>query len=137
MRLDLWQLGFQFQNLIIAVEAGLLMVWDTTLITDGDYQLRLRAYSEDNSINEFVISFISIRNYTPTVEPSPLAMSVFVDPTDTRINPTESPVVRPTNLPENPLELSSRNLAMSLVYGFLSILGLIVISSIYSRWQRK
>ncbi|MFH2040598.1 MAG: hypothetical protein ABIJ65_14290 [Chloroflexota bacterium] len=128
---------FPISESSIGVEAGLLFVWDTTLISDGDYRLRLRVFSEDNSIIEFVIPFLSIRNNTPILVPSPSVTSVLVDPSGSRNSPTVSPVVRPTKLPDNPLELSSRNLALSAFYGFLSIFGLILISIIYSRLKRQ
>ena len=120
-----------------SVKADLLYSWDTTLITDGDYRLRLRVFSEDNSISEFVISIITIRNYTPTKVPSPTTTLVFLDPTATRVSPTEALVLKPTELPENPLALSTSDLAKSLIYGILTIFSLIGISSIYSRWLRK
>ena len=120
-----------------SVEADLIFSWDTTLITDGDYRLRLRVFSEDSVISEFVIPIITIRNYTPTIVPSPIATSVVLAPTATILIATETPALKPTGLPENPLALSPGDLAKSLIYGMLAILGMIGISIIYSRWQRK
>ena len=132
--IDTW---FPISKSSDSVEDDLIYSWDTTLITDGDYRLRLRVFSEDSSISEFVISIITIQNYTPTTVPSPSSTSVFLEPTATRLSPTETPVLIPTVLPKNPLALSTSDLAKSLIYGILIIFGLIGISSIYSRWQRK
>jgi len=128
---------FPLSNTSNSVKADLLFAWDTTHITDGDYRLRLRVFSEDDSISEFLISIITIRNYSQTTIPSISATSVLLDPTSTILSATETPLLRPTLLPENPLALSSGDLAKSLIFGILTILGLIGISIIYSRGHRK
>jgi hypothetical protein len=119
------------------VEAGLLTSWDTTSITDGDYRLRLRVVLEDGSIQEFVISRVHIRNYTPTETPVPSATPVSSNPTAAMHRTTMTPVIVPTGLPENPLVLSPTEIFTSVIYGVVAIFGLIVISGIYSRWQHK
>ncbi|OGN73022.1 MAG: hypothetical protein A2X25_10760 [Chloroflexi bacterium GWB2_49_20] len=128
---------FPISNSDMSVKAGLLTNWDTTTITDGDYKLRLRVILEDDSIQEFVISHVFIRNYAHSETSSPTATPVLVFPSATIPSSTITPVVLPTDLPENPLVLSPKEIITSVIYGFVVIIGLIIISSIYSRWQHK
>jgi hypothetical protein len=55
------------------VTAGLLATWDTSLITPGDYALRVAAYFSDGSENEAVTHGIRVRHgsspaSTPSIE---------------------------------------------------------------------
>ncbi|HID83926.1 MAG TPA: hypothetical protein EYP54_02210 [Anaerolineales bacterium] len=49
---------------------GLLAVWDTTTLTDGDYLLRLQYTTQDGQT--FVLRIkLRVRNYTPIETPTP------------------------------------------------------------------
>lgn len=128
---------FQISKSLKSVNSDLLYAWDTTGITDGDYRLRLRVYSNDDLRSEFVVSLISIRNYTPTTVPLIPATIFPLGTTATGVVATETQILEPTRLPENPLSLSSGDVAKSLIYGLLTILGLIGISFFYSQWHHK
>ncbi len=88
---------------------GLLAVWDTTTLTDGDYLLRLRYVTQEGATYTVQIK-LRVRNYTPveTATPSPtptLAPGSTARPTLTPTStPTPSPVP-PTPLPPNPAAL--------------------------------
>ena len=72
---------------------GRLAVWDTTLITDGNYRLLVRVIAGDGSITDYLVENLRVRNYSPvetavstiietqavvtataTLEPSPTAI---------------------------------------------------------------
>lgn len=56
------------------VSAGELASWDTTLITDGEYRLRVRVLDEEGNSVEAHVRGLRVRNYTPVeterVEPT-------------------------------------------------------------------
>lgn len=127
---------FPISQSTTSVESGLLATWDTTLITDGEYRLRLQVISVDKSVTEFVISSITIRNYSPISTFTPTRVQT-IEPTTIKLIATNTPVLFPTKLPENPLILSGRDFSISIFYGVLAVLILVFLSNIYFRWLRK
>ena len=83
-----------------------------------------------------MISEISIRNYTPTLVSTPTLDYSILDSTQLMVQSTETPVIKPTDLPGNPLELNLFDITKSMLYGFILIIGLIGISFLYSRTKR-
>ena len=124
------------------VTDGLLAAWDTSLITDGDYHLRLRVTLQDGTILESLVTGLRIRNQlptetatlapTPTLEPS--ATAEFIPPS-TPLPPTPQPaptstrLPTPTPLPPNPATVSESQIYASLGRGILvAFLALLVIA---------
>ena len=132
-QLDTW---FLLSKSSEGVVETTIYTWDTSLITDGDYRLRLKVFSEDGSSNEFMISEILVRNYTPTLVSSPTLDYDIYESTQILVQPTETPEIKPTDLPGNPLELKLFDITKSMLYGFILIIGLIGISFLYSRTKR-
>jgi len=83
------------------VTEGLLAAWDTNLVTDGDYDLRLRVTLQDGTILETLVTGLRVRNRTPT-ETATLAPTFSPGPADT---PVPSPLP-PTPMPAPTLALS-------------------------------
>jgi hypothetical protein len=52
------------------VQDGTLGQWDTTIIADGNYQLRLRALRNDGTFDEVTVTGIAVSNAVPTVLPT-------------------------------------------------------------------
>lgn len=48
------------------VQDGTLASWDTTLITDGDYRLRVQVKFADGTTDEYLVPDLQVRNYTPS-----------------------------------------------------------------------
>jgi outer membrane biosynthesis protein TonB len=67
---------------------NVLETWDTTLLPDGNYSLRLRVVRRDGNYGEYFVRQISVANTQPTDTPTP---EVTPTPTDT-----------PTPLPPTP-----------------------------------
>ena len=67
---------------------NVLETWDTTLLPDGNYSLRLRVVRRDGNYDEYFVRQISVANAQPTDTPTP---EVTPTPTDT-----------PTPLPPTP-----------------------------------
>ena len=106
-------------------EGGLLAAWDTTTISDGTYNLRLRVFSPGSN-QDVVIYSLRIRNYTvdtPAPTSTPLASatsSATPTPTITLTFtplPTETPYSTPTRLPPNPASLRTDEIVFNLGRG--------------------
>lgn len=126
-----------------AIQDGVLVHWDTTTITDGNYALRLRVYLTDGGYQDAFVRDIRVRNYTPveTATPLPLPTATLtpVPPTSILPTPTVTPLPpTPTPLPPNPVALSRQQIQTSAGYGTLLTFFLFVIlgAGIYLRHSR-
>ena len=94
---------------------GLLETWDTTIIPDGTYSLRLRVVNRTGNYSEIFARGIMVANAEPTETPTPTdtplptptitpaATPTFMIPTSPLAQPTPTPTLaRPTRsaLPE-------------------------------------
>lgn len=121
-----------------------LAVWDTTLITDGDYMLRLRVSFEDGTSQEVTVP-VKVQNDTVPTTPTPEPVSTSAEvnglfPTPFLLaaspTPTDVPAPTPTALPSNPASLKRSEIYASLGRGALVILGLFVLAGIIIRIRR-
>lgn len=121
-----------------------LATWDTTLISDGEYVLRLRAYLSDGTFQE-VIATVRIQNDTPILTPTavvtatpnrldegiPTPFLVAASPT-----PTLTPRPTPTPLPTNAVSLTQTSIYTSFGRGVLVIIGLFIFAWVILRFRR-
>lgn len=73
----------------VPVVQGRLGLWDTTIIPDGLYSLRLRIVRLDGNYDEYFVRGIQVVNSRPTETPTP-------EETPTPAPPTETPTATPT-----------------------------------------
>jgi len=99
---------------------NVLETWDTTLLPDGNYSLRLRVVRRDGNYDEYFVREIAVANAQPTdtptapavVTPTPTNTPTPLPPTPTIVIelpvlpsptpqplPTTAPVIRPTPTP--------------------------------------
>jgi hypothetical protein len=106
--------------------------WDTSAITDGEYDLRLLVFFADGTTRQVIAPGLRVRNYSPieTGTPAPSPTLDPGQPTPT-LTPTASPPApSPTPLPTNPVipgaqrTLASLGLGVGLVVGLFAALGL-------------
>src|SRR6185436_11212212 len=125
---------FTLQTFSQPVRDSALAVWDTTIITDGDYILRLHVTLADGTFQDVTVP-VKVQNdipfSTPTSVPTATAESVFVQiPTPFLLaaspTPTEVPRPTPTALPTNSAALNQNAIYTSLGRGALVILGLFI-----------
>lgn len=115
--------------------------WDTTRITDGNYDLQITArFSEEIIIRERVDQ-LRIRNYSPietqTPDPEHEAAGEETAAVPTATNPT---VPTPTPLPENPVSLQTDEILGAVGKGLIVVgvfFGLGGIYSLVKRIRRK
>jgi len=128
------------------VTDGLLAAWDTNLVTDGDYTLRLRVTQQDGTILETLVTGLRVRNQTPTETATP-APTFTPGPADTPIPsplpptpmpaPTSTRQPTPTPLPSNPAAVTPDEITFFLGRGILLALLTFVIVGIFIRLRRN
>lgn len=138
---DTW---FPLQTSTQPVTNSPLAVWDTSLITDGDYLLRLRVFQTDGTFQEVTLP-VKVQNDTPIPTPSPAVTATpsrleIQPPTPFLIaaspTPTPTPRPTPTPLPPNPASLDLSLLYTSLGRGALVILCLFAFAAFLLRFRR-
>jgi hypothetical protein len=118
------------------VEDGILAIWDTTSISDGVYDLRLRVLDADGKSLEVVNSSLRVRNYTPVETATPTAFVPAATPFPTHTaTPTLYPT--PTVLPTNPAVLSTKDVSKGIGYGGLAAILLFLVLGMYLWLRRK
>jgi len=140
---DQWQLLGLHE---MQVTDGRLEAWDTSLVPDGTYSLRLRVVRTDGNYDEYYVRQLSVVNAqpteTPTATPTPLATRTPLPPTPTVIieqPPTSTP--RPTSTPGpavgtpepqagSELNITAQGLGKALLYGAGATVGLFVLMGI-------
>jgi hypothetical protein len=137
---------FMMDNRSQVTQVGLLAIWDTTVIPDGTYALRLRVIRKDSNYDERVVGQLIVANTRPTETPTPEnTPTPTVTPTPRPPTPTivveqpalQTPTPRPTSTPTATGEatpsarpsqtgngLSLRGLAQSFVMGGAAALGI-------------
>jgi len=138
----------------VQVTDGRLETWDTSLVPDGTYSLRLRVVRKDGNYDEYYVRQISVANAlpketeTPTATPTPAATSTPLPPTPTVIieqPPTATP--RPTSTPGpagvtpepqtgGGLNITAQGLSKAFLYGAGGTIGLFLLMGILTTLRR-
>jgi hypothetical protein len=126
---------FVLQTSGLGVTNEVLAVWDTTSISDGDYDLRLRVSLQDSTFLEASVMGLQVRNYTapptPTPEPTSTSTPRIEAPTAMLLAATATPTLpppgTPTPLPPNPAALADTEIFASLERGAL-LIGLLFLA---------
>lgn len=152
-----WEITFGYANdssgtwFLIAegeeqISLGELTQWDTTTITDGDYNLRLTVYLQGGRREHHIVNNLRVRNYSPieTITPTPtLTSTPFTEtprpsltPTGTT-QPTETLIPStPTPLPTNPVTITQSDINNSLIQGAAGALAAFVLIGLYLSIKR-
>jgi len=146
---DQWQLLGLHE---MQVTDGRLETWETSLVPDGTYSLRLRVVRTDGNYDEYYVRQISVVNAqpteTPTATPTPLATRTPLPPTPTVIieqPPTATP--RPTSTPGpaggtpepqtgTGLNITAQGLGKALLYGAGATVGLFLLMGVITTLRR-
>ncbi|MBV6394623.1 MAG: hypothetical protein HFACDABA_00189 [Anaerolineales bacterium] len=130
---------FLIANVDQPINDGLLAQWDTNLVTDGDYDLRLRVTLQDGSILDSVVTGLRIRNLTPTetatvpptVTPEFYETAAPTSPPTITPAPTATHLPTPTPLPPNPAAVTQAEIISSLTRGlFIAFLAFLIIGAL-------
>ena len=137
-----WFLIYQTDS---PVTDGLLAAWDTSLVTDGEYHLRLRVALQDGSILESLVTGLRIRNQLPTETPAPTFTPPGLEPipVSSPLPPTSMPaptstrLPTPTPLPPNPASLTDSQIYAFLLRAILATFLAFIIIAIILRLRRS
>ena len=129
----------------VPVVQGRLGLWDTTIIPDGIYTLRLRVVRLDGNYDEYMVHGIQVLNTQPTdtptpeVSPTPEAPTNTPEPTVTvvigvptvasptaRPSSTLPPTALPSDTPEPPVDLPFQNVSDAACWGAGATVALFV-----------
>lgn len=133
---DLTGTWFPLLQTTQAVRDNVLVVWDTSTITDGTYKLRLRVTTQDGQILETIVEGLRVRNYTP-IEAQPTPASELQTATEMTAAVTPSPVPpTPTELPANPARVTNEALTFSLKCGLVGAVGAFLALGVYLMLRR-
>ncbi len=110
--------------------------WDTTSITDGNYNLRIVAEYQDQAAIYALVPNLRIRNYS-AVETSTPIPSDSEGTIDSELSPTPEPTLQntPTLLPENPLIVEQEDLSRTLRISLIAVVVLFIVGGAY--WMIK
>jgi hypothetical protein len=142
---DPTQTWFVMQSSTLPVFEGDLGTWDTTTLTDGDYELRLQVFLLDGSMQETKVTGLRVRNYTPVPTPTPTqtptAIAQFAPPTAQLIAPAAATATQslptPTPFPANPVSLEVLAISEALGRGAALTLLLILGFGLILRLRRE
>ena len=109
------------------VKDDLLAIWDTSTITDGQYQLRLIVRTKDGGRKEVVVPDILVANYSPSPTETPGFEKTMLPQTPVNTEKTEV-VISPTFLSANPAVIEDNEIrAAILTGGLVGIVFVIII----------
>ena len=106
--------------------------WDTSQLTDGNYDLRVLAEYQDGAAIFENIPGLRIRNYSPVESPTPAPVQNGGLEDETAI-PSATPLPRstPTPLPANPAAVREGDLSRALTISGISVAGLFFLGMMY------
>jgi len=123
---------------------GPLAIWDTTMISDGDYILRLRVFVDNGTFQDAFVPF-TILNDAPVPTSTPMSngnqnLSDNQAPTPFFVAPSPTPTktLRPTPspFPNNSAALDRSEIYGSLARGAFVIVGLFILVALLMRVRR-
>jgi hypothetical protein len=129
---ETWFLITQSQS---PITDDILGEWDTSVLSDGDYSLRLTVHRIETSPIEITIEGIRVRNYSPIETDTPSKPANSITPTVIENTPTtkasgisQSPLSTPTPLAKNPAEINPQEIESSIqkgaIFAGIFLLGL-------------
>lgn len=146
---------FPLARLTQPVQESTLAAWDTTQISDGEYSLRLRVYSQDGTFQDFTVTGLQVQNNAPpatstsvpaasqpaevvpaSTEESPLVVESAPASTAAPV-PVSSSGPTPEPLPANPAALRVDQINFYLIRGALLAFALFVVLGLFLRLRRN
>jgi len=128
------------------VMSGELAQWDTTTISDGDYDLRLTVFRQGGRREHDLVKDFRVRNYSPIESATPIPTLTATPYTETprpsltptrTLPPTGTTIAdTPTPLPTNPVTITEPDIKNSLIRGGAGALAGFVLVGLYLSLKR-
>jgi len=133
-----WFLITQSEEAIIG---GVFAEWDTSQISDGEYQIRVVLYQQNGNMTENHIPNVRVRNYSAIETNTPIAPTETIPstatdspvPTATDIPTATTPPATSTPSAPNPAQISNAMVINSALKGVGVAFGLFIVFGIYQR----
>jgi hypothetical protein len=115
------------------VNPGKITDWDTSIVSDGNYDLRVTVFLKDGSHQSVIVSALRVRNYSPVETATPAKPGAALENSSQASTAVPTRTPRPTQPPyrTNPAVLTSADLNSSLVRGGIAGLGFFLVFGIY------
>lgn len=115
--------------------SGFKAEWDTTTITDGEYDLRIVVTSGEDQ-QTTIIPGIRVRNYTPIETNTPFptftpAPEDTIAPTMTQTSTLTPLPLKDTPLPPNPVHINNRQITSSIGSGAIIAISALTLIGLY------
>lgn len=119
---------FSIGSISQPVANGILTVWDTSTISDGDYKIKVTVNYTGGEAQEVVVNQVLVRNYTPVQSTATPVPQVMVNPET--ITPTfmATQLAVATPYPLNPGALTALQVRSGLQFGI--ILGVLAMAAL-------
>ena len=112
-----------------------LVTWDTTKITDGSYNLRLRVYLADGSDLDILVTNLVVKNESSIEIKTPTSTLLTNLPVSSPTS-TSIPFPTPTSFSPNQAIVTNRDVSQSILYGVLAIILLTMMFGLLSRFRK-
>jgi len=125
---------FLIQQSTEPVQDGVLAQWDTTVISDGDYQLRVIVNLINGQKEEVRIKGLRVRNYTAVETNTAISLSSLSAPITSTVEVKDTASVSPTlefRKSPNPAHIGGDRLLASVVAGALVVTVLFLLIGLY------
>ncbi|MCC7118795.1 MAG: hypothetical protein IT310_09740 [Anaerolineales bacterium] len=121
-----------------------LAIWDTTAITDGEYDLHLRVHFQDGSVQDAVIKGLKIQNEVPLATQTPTEVFEIAASAAPQAEATQLPqptatlfFAQPTDLPANPASLNSAAIPAAFLRGALTVIIVFLCAALLLYLRKK
>ena len=115
-------------------DGNIAIEWDTTTISDGNYDIKIVIKCADDTTREALANNIRVRNYsqieTNTPDPFHRETNGTPEPTNTATM-TATPIHSPTPLPTNPATISPKDIGNSIKNGAIFIFVVFLVFGVY------
>ncbi|HOV06921.1 MAG TPA: hypothetical protein PLV27_06645 [Anaerolineaceae bacterium] len=132
--LDAEENWFLINRIDKPVDSGLLGSWDTTLISDGLYQLKLIVKTTNGEKFEYIVKDVQVANYS-RAEAHAVQEGASVLTTGEGKNTGATSSNQPTDLPANPASIQEKEIRRSIYIGMGVSVIFTVLAAFYLHYQ--
>ncbi len=132
---------FLIQTIQKPMNADVLAKWDTSLITDGNYKLKLSVLRKSGEIQEVIVDHLQVRNYTAAEVVAP---TQTLAPVEANLTPTDiptQPIIMATEYPTNRAAMSNESVTgeikNGLILGVFSVLAFGIYTAMRGWFYRR
>ena len=127
---------FLISNIDAPTQDEVLGVWDTTTITDGTYQIRLRVREISGEKKDVIVTGIQVANYSRSEANLDEMVTTVTEVPSTQVT-MQSIESNPTTLPANPATITTTDLRHTALTGLLIGVGLVMLVVLWSLFHHR